>query len=138
MSSPQPPLPATHHSNADSSHPSRPLSLDDLPAEVIEEIVEYILIQECNVITFCGCDSSRLRPLNLPNATRRDFSGSTWIFSCVSKRYRDIVFHGHAKRHLDLENYSCCIDKVLTMPDHIRLSITYALENSDQLCCPSS
>lgn len=124
-----------HWINANSDTQPRPLSLDDLPTEIIEEIIEYLLIQQHHLISFCACDESDLRLLGPPNATRRDYSGPTWVLSCISRRYRDIVFRGHMRRHLYLRNYGCCIDKVLTMPDHIRSSITYVSRNPDQLCC---
>jgi hypothetical protein len=109
----------------------RQLSLDDLPAEIVDEIAKYLRIQQRMIyFNHCSCDGKKrrhdspLESLDLSTTPFETWSDPSWAFSCVSKRYRAIVFDGNKARSYKLGYSTCCVKRALAIPDYIRASVS--------------
>lgn len=109
----------------------RQLSLDDLPAEIIEEIAQHLRIQQRTTFSsYCSCDEQKRRrdipfeSLDLSTTYFDRWSEPSWAFSCVSKRYRTIVFDGHQARTYGLGYKTCCVKRVVAIPEYVRASVS--------------
>jgi hypothetical protein len=110
---------------------SASLSLDDLPTELIQIIAQFVGSTEERVPAFgCFCKEqkrrikSRTQSFDLSTAPADSYSHPCWAFSCVSKRYRNIVFHGNTTRRFGLGYSRCCIERVVNIPESIRASVS--------------
>jgi hypothetical protein len=104
---------------------SKQTSLDDLPTEIIQEIAEYLGLEEEWIELGCRCKTRYPWSLsNLSTTQAGTWSYPSWAFSCISKRYKDIIVHGNTVRRYSLGYSRCCIKKVLAMPKNTRASVT--------------
>jgi hypothetical protein len=114
----------TQHEDVETLEKSEPLSLNDLPAEIIDDIAHHVRSRRQPQVPFCRCRSKKSKPFNLSTAPFKKFSDPSWAFSCASKRYREIVFHGNKSRTYGLCYSRCCIEKALDISEEIRASVT--------------
>jgi hypothetical protein len=130
-SSRRPSLPSTDN---DKSVPSvinpQPLSLNDLPAEIIDIIAQYVRSQRKRRYPVCRCANDKSHSFDLSTEPAEKYSDPSWALSCASKRYREIVFHVNKSRSYSLCYSRCCIRRVLAIPKIIRASVTYVQNNS--------
>jgi hypothetical protein len=106
-------------------------SLDDLPPEIVHEIAEYLRIEQRKIYNGdCSCDeptrptAADLELIDLSTAAPGTWLDSSWAFSCVSRRYRGIVFHGNRGRMCSLAYSTCCIKRAMAIPNDIRASVS--------------
>jgi hypothetical protein len=103
---------------------SQHLSLNDLPAEIIHIIAQYVRLKRKRRTPVCRCAHERSHSFDLSTAPAEKYSDPSWALSCASKRYREIVFHGNRSRSFGFCFEMCCLDKVAAIPKEIRASVT--------------
>lgn len=110
-----------------------PLSLDDLPPELIEIIAGHLHWSTKKTYNFASCLCDRMRRIaeipdqsfDLSTSSFDTYSDPSWALSCASKRYRQIVFHAYMRRHCILVCCNYCVGNVITIPEQIRASTLY-------------
>jgi hypothetical protein len=119
-----------HPQNLADIEQPRHLSLDHLPVEIIQVIAQFVQSPDPDPVFRCFCEKQerRIRKrasfFDLSNGAPDSYSDRSWAFACVSKRFRDIVFHGNTSRNFSFEYRTCCIRRVRSMPESIRASVT--------------
>lgn len=109
----------------------RDLCLDDLPVEIIQLIAQFVRSSDDSPVFGCFCEEragrigKRAFWSDLSNSAPDSYSDPSWAFACVSGKFRDIVFHGNTTRSFTFEYSTCCITKVVSIPESIRASVTY-------------
>jgi hypothetical protein len=128
VSSSQQPHP---HNHAETIGAPGQRSLDDLPAEIVHEIAEYIRIEQPKIYNGdCSCNEPtrptavELESIDLSTAPSGTWLDASWALSCASRRYRGIVFHGNRGRMCSLANSTCCIKRAMAIPNDIRASVS--------------
>jgi hypothetical protein len=105
-------------------------TLNDIPTEVINEIADCLRAQQWHGGGGCACQdrkkriAARPKPFRLPKAPIGTWTDPSWAFSCASKRYRDVVFHGNTTRKYTFGFSKCCIKRVQGIPENIRASVS--------------
>lgn len=123
----------TDHNGMDTT---QSLSLDDLPAELIGEIVRHIRWRRKPPVPSCRCVDiwlSTYPPSNCSREPTKEDLDPSSAFSWASKRYREIVLQTKEPKGLDLCYSACCVKKVLDMPEERRASFTYVPEDPARL-----
>lgn len=127
------PSPTTHPNDSEPLDKPGPLSLDQLPTEIIEEIVQHLQWRHKRSASSCPCRNEPLRLSSCPSP-RALFSKAKrcrnpdLTFSCASKRYREISLQTKEKT-FDLCYSDCCRERVLSIPKEIRADVTYVTQN---------
>jgi hypothetical protein len=112
---------------------TQPTSLNDLPPEIIHDIAEWLRTYQDGLGGGCTCVRQKRRiqkrstSFDLSKAPAKSWGDPSWAFSSTSKRYREVVFHGNKTRKFSLGYSTCCIKRVLEIPETIRASITSVL-----------
>lgn len=124
----------TQNADTDSYDKPRILSLDDLPAEIIDEIAQHLRSEqkrpdmgECRCLRKHYRDRDRTLQFIDSVEPADAFPDPSAAFSSISKRYRAIVFDGNNKRAVSLGFSTCCVKRVFKIPDSIRASVSYVL-----------
>jgi hypothetical protein len=105
-------------------------SLHSLPTEIIHEIAEWLRATKKPLAHDCQCTRQELRNVNrsstfdLSTAPATEWSDFSWAFSCIAKRYRDVVFHGNKTRKFSFGYATCCMGRIFGIPEKIRASAT--------------
>jgi hypothetical protein len=126
-------LPPLQHKQSDSSlkDEREPVSLADLPAEIIHMIAHHLRATEWRYSFGCYCQQQKARwarvsapSFDLSKAPVETYSDRSWALSCMARRYRQIIFHGRIARRYDIGYSTCCIERVRAIPEHIRASVS--------------
>jgi hypothetical protein len=103
------------------------VTLDDLPCEIIEIIAQHLRDMPWTSVSrrICARDVFERVPQDgdLGSAAAKLYSDQCGAFSCVSKRYRRILFDNIIRRS-SVAGYSVpCFERIMNVPEGIRANV---------------